>query len=74
MGPLISYCSLHTAIRCLELPHQKGWQLSPGSSPEPPQSSAGEVLTLSPSSPDVARHGQAGKKEAGANQHGEQDL
>lgn len=52
----------------------EGLQLSPGSSPEPPQSSAVEVLTLSPSSPDVARHGQAGKKEAGANQHGEQDL
>lgn len=71
---LISYCSLNTRIRCLELPHQKGWQLSPDSNPEPPQSSAGELLTLPPSSPDVACHRQAGKKEAGANQHGEQDL
>jgi len=74
MGPLISLLLFTYGNTLLRASPPEGRQLSPGSSPEPPQSSAVEVLTLSPSSPDVARHGQAGKKEAGANQHGEQDL
>lgn len=52
----------------------EGLAVQPRFQPRAPQSSAGELLTLPPSSPDVARHRQAGKKEAGTNQHGEQDL
>lgn len=62
-------------------PHKGGDQASPRGQPDPtgcpqrsPQSEGGWLLTLAPSSPDVARHGQAGKKETSANQHGGQDL
>lgn len=64
-----------------ECPHSgvtakgKGWAIpgdrqTTGTSP----SRAGRILTLAHSSPDMAHHRQAGKKEPSVDQHCDQDL
>lgn len=51
----------------------KGWA-NPGDIQTVGNCPEGGLLTLAHASPDMARHRQAGKKEASVNQHGGWDL